>query len=127
MNWRAAVAFLIAVIPNLPGYVTHLTLPVLLLTAVSMAKAVNPSISISVGIEHVYDLNYLYGFVSSWVVYWSLSHFFPAEETLLQACIYEDLESIDGVEYRNDGVHTPEIVSEKYNQTSLSDRELKDV
>ncbi|KAK6384219.1 hypothetical protein LTR65_009791 [Meristemomyces frigidus] len=77
-----------------------------------LAKAVNPSISVSAGIEHVYDMNYLYGFTSASFLYWSLSYFWPAKETLLAACIYEDLAIIDGVEYKNDGVHTPQPVVE---------------
>jgi hypothetical protein len=52
-------------------------------------------------------MNYLYGFTSASFVYWSLSYFFPAKETLLEACIYEDVTVIDGVQYTNDGVHTP--------------------
>lgn len=92
INWRAAVAFIISVTPNIPG----------------LAKAVNPSISISSGIEHIYDMNYLWGFTSAFVLYWGLSWAFPAKETLLDAPIFEDVEVFDGVEYKNDGVHTPE-------------------
>ncbi|KAK4541783.1 hypothetical protein LTR36_007315 [Oleoguttula mirabilis] len=95
-NWRAVIAFVCSVVPNIPG----------------LAKAVNPSISVSAGIEHVYDMNYLYGFTSASFLYWSLSYFWPAKETLLAACIYEDLAIIDGVEYKNDGVHTPQPVVE---------------
>jgi len=57
-------------------------------------------------------MNYLYGFSTACLVYWGLSHFFPATETLLPACIYDDTTIIDGVEFKNDGVHTPEVVSE---------------
>lgn len=59
-----------------------------------------------------YDINYLYGFTSASFLYWALSHFFPATETLLPACIYEDVAVIDGVEYKNDGVHTPQHSAE---------------
>ncbi|KAK3110771.1 hypothetical protein LTR53_014604 [Teratosphaeriaceae sp. CCFEE 6253] len=93
-NWRAAVAFICSVVPNVPG----------------LAKAVNPSVSISPGIEHVYQINYLYGFTTASFLYWTLSHYFPATETLLPACIYDDTTMIDGVEWKNDGVHTPEVV-----------------
>lgn len=87
----------------------------------SLAKAVNPSVSISAGIEHVYDINYLYGFISASFLYWSLSYFFPARETLLPACIYEDVDVIDGVEYKNDGVSTPQQVSD----STVQDEEKK--
>ncbi|KAK4556245.1 hypothetical protein LTR86_006389 [Recurvomyces mirabilis] len=97
VNWRAAVAFTVSVVPNVPG----------------LAKAVNPSVSISAGIEHVYDMNYLYGFTSAAFLYWSLSYFFPAPETIIPASIYEDITVIDGAEYKNDGIHTPQEVVEK--------------
>lgn len=94
INWRAAVAFVISVVPNCPG----------------LAVAVNPSVNISSGIQHIYNMNYLWGFTSALLIYWVLSHFFPAADTLLESSIYEDLEVYDGVEYKNDGVHTPEEV-----------------
>jgi NCS1 family nucleobase:cation symporter-1 len=97
INWRAAVAFLISVIPNLPG----------------LAKAVNPSLKINSGIQHIYDMSYLWGFTSAAVLYVSLNWFFPAKETLLEAPIYEDVSVIDGVGYKNDGVITPEVVKEE--------------
>jgi NCS1 family nucleobase:cation symporter-1 len=91
-NWRAVVAFLVSVVPNIPG----------------LAKAVAPNtVSINAGIQHLYDMNYLWGFFSAIVVYTGLSLIFPAKETLLEAPIYEDTEVYDGVEYVNDGVHTP--------------------
>lgn len=73
-NWRAAVAFLISVCPNVPG----------------LANAVNPDVSIGTGIRHLYNMNYLWGLFSAAIVYWSLSHFFPARETLLQESILDD-------------------------------------
>lgn len=94
INWRAAVAFLLSVTPNIPG----------------LAKAVNPDLNIGSGIEHIYDMSYLWGFSSAVVVYVLLNKFFPAKETLIPAPIYEDISVIDGVEYRNDGVHTPMCV-----------------
>lgn len=83
INWRAAVAFLVSVVPNVPG----------------LAKAVNPSLDIGEGAQHIHDVNYLYGFISAFVLYWALSIFFPAKETLLTECIYDD-ETITGIEYQ---------------------------
>jgi len=34
-----------------------------------------------------------------------LNYFSPAPESLLEACIYEDFTIVDGIEYKNDGVH----------------------
>lgn len=44
-------------------------------------------------------MNYLWGFISAFVLYWQLSYWFPAEETLLAACVYDDGEVIEGVQY----------------------------
>ncbi|KAH8667465.1 allantoin permease [Tricladium varicosporioides] len=89
-NWRAVVAFLVSVVPNIPG----------------MAAQVNPKISAG-GAQYIYDMFYLYGFTSAFVVYCLLSHFFPAQETLISESIFEEVEIIGGVEYRNDGLSTP--------------------
>lgn len=40
-------------------------------------------------------MNYLYGFASATFAYWALSYFFPAHDSLLDACIYEDPDTID--------------------------------
>ncbi|KAF2722915.1 hypothetical protein K431DRAFT_345114 [Polychaeton citri CBS 116435] len=82
INWRAAVAMLVSIVPNMPG----------------LAKAVNPSIKISSGIQHVYDINYLWGFSSAFFLYWLLSTIFPAKETLISASITDDLAVLHGVE-----------------------------
>jgi len=81
-NWRAAVAFLISVVPNIPG----------------MAATVNSKLHISEGINRVYEMYYLWGFTSAWVVYWGLSYIWPAKMTLVEATIYEDenVEVLDG-------------------------------
>lgn len=55
-----------------------------------MAATVNTNLKISDGINHVYEMYYLWGFTSAWVVYWALSRVWPAEETLIKATIHED-------------------------------------
>lgn len=90
-NWRAAAAFMVAVVPLLPG----------------LAIQVNPSVTISEGMRHLYDCSYLYGFLSGGLIYVILSKVFPAEATLLEAPIYDAVVTIDGVEFINDGVHDP--------------------
>lgn len=64
-------------------------------------------------------MNYLYGFASASFLYWSLSHFFPATETLILEAIYEDETVIEEREYENDGVHTPKEagIQEKESET----------
>ncbi|GIZ36896.1 hypothetical protein CKM354_000036200 [Cercospora kikuchii] len=86
INWRAAAAFLISLVPNIPG----------------LAHAVNPSVQIGSGIQHLYDVNYIWGLFSAAFVYWSLSYFFPARETLLEESIHDD-RVLNGVEYKADG------------------------
>lgn len=41
-------------------------------------------------------MNYLYGFASATFTYWGLSYVFPAHDSLLDTCIYEDPDVIDG-------------------------------
>lgn len=86
-NWRAALALLVGVVPNLPG----------------MAKAVNPSIEIG-DAAHIYAMFYLYGFTSTFVTYAALSRLFPDESTLIPEPIFEDVVVVNGIETVNDGV-----------------------
>lgn len=96
INWRAAVAFLVSIAPNLPG----------------LAAAVNTSIELSDGIKHVWDMYYIWGLSSAFFVYWALNYFWPAEKTIISRAIHQDVEVMDGMEVVNDGVHTPEPIGE---------------
>ncbi|ANB14724.1 Dal4p [Sugiyamaella lignohabitans] len=87
MNWRALVSFLIGLGPNLPG----------------LAKAVSPGLNISGGILHVYDINYFYGFYTTALVYFLLSYFWPAKETVIPAPMLAD-----GIIYGVDPSHDSE-------------------
>lgn len=89
-NWRAVVAFLISVVPNIPG----------------MAAQVNPSLTKGVGgAEYVYDMFYIWGFTSAFVSYSLLSRFFPEQSTLIEATISGDpaFEEISASEEKADG------------------------
>jgi nucleobase:cation symporter-1, NCS1 family len=89
-NWRAVVAFLISVVPNIPG----------------MAAQVNPSLKNSVGgAEYVYDMFYIWGFTSAFVSYSLLSRFFPDQSTLIEATIPGEpaFEEISASEEKADG------------------------
>jgi len=99
INWRAAAAFLVAVVPNIPG----------------LAKSVNPNVVINDSIQHIYDMNYLYGFCSAAIVYYVLNRLSPANETLLDNAIYEDIIIQDGIATVNDGVQlSSELKAEKH-------------
>lgn len=78
-NWRAVLAILISAGPNMPGLV----------------YAVNSKINIG-GAIYIYDMNFLYGFASAFLVYISLSWAFPAKETLLDHCIWSDEDVLEG-------------------------------
>jgi len=103
INWRAAAAFLVAVVPNIPG----------------LAKSVNPNVVINDSIQHIYDMNYLYGFCSAAIVYYVLNRLSPANETLLDNAIYEDIIIQDGIATVNDGVQlSSELKAEKHAATT---------
>ncbi|KAI0155794.1 allantoin permease [Pestalotiopsis sp. NC0098] len=89
-NWRAAVAFTIGLVPNLPG----------------MAAAVNTSLDIG-GASYIYDMFYLYGFTSTFAVYAVLSWCFPSPTTLIPHAVHQDILIVNGAEVINDGIHDP--------------------
>ncbi len=72
INWRALVAFLFAVGPNIPG----------------LALSITPTIVISDGAANLYTFDWLYGFVVSIFLYTTLSYIFPAKESLVETTIY---------------------------------------
>ena len=53
VNWRAAVALLVSLVPNLPGYASQIDRRHRILTNISLANAVNSSLYISPGIAHL--------------------------------------------------------------------------
>lgn len=87
-NWRAVVAMLVGSVPNLPG----------------LAAAVNPSLDIG-GAKNIFDMFYLYGLTSTFLVYGALSWVWPARETLVEATLHEEVIIVDGMEVTNDGLH----------------------
>jgi NCS1 family nucleobase:cation symporter-1 len=88
-NWRAAVVFLISIAPNLPG----------------MAHAVTPSLSVGT-IDRIYDISFMWGFTSAFVIYCALNYFWPATETLVQCTIFDEMTMVNGVPVYNDGQAT---------------------
>ncbi|KAH8714592.1 NCS1 nucleoside transporter family protein [Ilyonectria robusta] len=61
VNWRAPVAWIVGVVPCLPGFIA----------------AVDTSVSVSDGATELYYTNYMYGFLSSALVYSVLHFAFP--------------------------------------------------
>ncbi|KAK3634368.1 hypothetical protein LTR56_007345 [Elasticomyces elasticus] len=79
-NWRAFVAFAIAITPNMPG----------------LAKACNPKLTIPVGATYLYSLSWLISTLIAGLVYWLLNKLSPMP-------ISEDSgEVLEGIESRAD-------------------------
>jgi nucleobase:cation symporter-1, NCS1 family len=104
VNWRAAVAFLISIGPNLPG----------------MANAVTPSITVGT-IGDIYDISFMWGFSSGFVIYCALNFFWPAPETLIESTICDEITFVNGVEVFNDGLETP--LEKDHDEKSLEPKE----
>ncbi|KAL3474412.1 permease for cytosine/purines, uracil, thiamine, allantoin-domain-containing protein [Aspergillus californicus] len=74
-NWRALVAFLVSVVPNIPG----------------MAATVNPDLADKIGgAGKIYDMFYFWGYTSAFLTYTGLSLTFPDKETLVPITIAGD-------------------------------------
>lgn len=93
-NWRAVIAFLVSVTPNLPGlYVFLFSIPQYKIINLMLrsAAAVNPSLQGSIGdAQKIYYMFYLYGFTAAFVVYCGLSYVFPPKETFVERGVYDD-------------------------------------
>lgn len=48
-------------------------------------------------------MNYIWGLLSAAIIYFLLSYFFPASETLIPETIHDDDQILDGVDYSDDG------------------------
>ncbi|EJD55098.1 cytosine-purine permease [Auricularia subglabra TFB-10046 SS5] len=77
INWRAGVALLVAVPPNLPGLVS----------------AINPKINVGGGI-YLFNIAYILGFTLAATVYWLLSVWKPAQETMLDRAVFSDRDDV---------------------------------
>lgn len=73
VNWRALVAFLVGVAPNLPGLI----------------NAVNPRIDVGVGV-HPYQFGWLLGFFATATIYVGLSWWCPALEARVERAVLPD-------------------------------------
>ena len=86
------LAFLVAVLPNLPG----------------LAYSINAKTSISSGAKHLYTFDWLYGFVSSIIIYVTMSYIFPKKDSLSSTTIfgYDPEESESDLERRGEAIST---------------------
>lgn len=85
VNWRAVVAFLVGVVPSLPGLI----------------NSVNSNINVGVGV-HPYQFGWILGFVATSLVYCTLTYAFPPRETFIERAIlpdeiYDNAELTEGV------------------------------
>lgn len=84
-NWRAIVAFLAGVAPNMPGFI----------------NGVNPSVDVGVGVRP-YQFGWLLGFTITTIFYVGLEKIFSPRETFIERAVlpdevYERHEEIEGV------------------------------
>ncbi|KAK4459471.1 allantoin permease [Cladorrhinum samala] len=92
-NWRALLAFLVSVVPTIPGMFRLLTMEKL------RAASVDPSITPKIGnANKLYFMFYFWGYTSAFLVYITLSHFFPVPETHVPATIHGDIDFISAAE-----------------------------
>lgn len=80
INFRALIAFIVAITPNLPGLAYSIMQP-------ASSTGVDP-VHISAGARNLYTFDWLFGFVTSIVLYVSLSYIFPARESLVEQTVY---------------------------------------
>lgn len=81
-NWRALVTTVVIITPLLPA----------------LGHKVTPnSVPIPIGLQHLFDFNWIYGFVTSIVLYYSLNVISPHSETLISQVVHADQFSIDGI------------------------------
>ncbi|KAA8577088.1 hypothetical protein MFRU_023g00260 [Monilinia fructicola] len=90
INWRALLALLVAVSPNLPGLAYSIGLTTNKETGVQ-----TDSVKISQGAKNLYSFDWLFGFTVSVVVYTVVSWVFPATESLVESTVYGDM--VEGV------------------------------
>ncbi|KAE8410220.1 permease for cytosine/purines, uracil, thiamine, allantoin-domain-containing protein [Aspergillus pseudocaelatus] len=84
VNWRAVLAFVVGVAPNLPGLI----------------NSVNSEIGVGVGV-HPYQFGWLLGFVATSLVYVLVSMVFPAREALVEVAVMP--EEVYDAREREDG------------------------
>jgi nucleobase:cation symporter-1, NCS1 family len=80
INWRALIAFLAAVIPNIPGLANSIKS--------SGGDGNELGLNIAQGIKNLYTFDWIFGFTMSIFLYTTLSLVFPARQSLVATMIY---------------------------------------
>lgn len=73
VNWRALVTLLLSVGPLMPGF----------------CNSINSSIPLITGMQHFYDVAWVYGTVSSITIFTALSKIFPPTDTFVSKTIFD--------------------------------------
>ncbi|KAG9103519.1 hypothetical protein FRC06_010201 [Ceratobasidium sp. 370] len=99
VNWRALLALVVSVPPNLPGLI----------------NSINPKVSVGAGAQHLYSIAWLLGFSLAGVTYFTASKLFPPTETMLD-------EHISGDDRLNGHDYSDHATDEKSSDIKVSDR-----
>ncbi|KAH6672321.1 permease for cytosine/purines, uracil, thiamine, allantoin-domain-containing protein [Halenospora varia] len=102
INWRALLALIVAVSPNLPG----------LGYSIGMNADGTDSVNISQGAKNLYTFDWLFGFVTSIVVYTACSLIFPAPASLVSETTFGH--DIDAPGSDVESVREGEVLGEKH-------------
>lgn len=86
VNWRAVIAFLVGVAPNMPGFI----------------NSINPDVDVGVG-ARPYSFGWLLGFTATSLVYVASSKIFPPTRTLIDVAVLPDDIYDDGVSVGGSG------------------------
>ncbi|KAF9006929.1 NCS1 nucleoside transporter family [Cyathus striatus] len=106
INWRAAVALLVSVPPNLPG----------------LAHSINPNINVG-NASFLFNISWLFGFFVGGGLYWLLSALYPATETFVEKAILAGDPSMPYQTYDAQSEGDGSIKSEK-NSTKVTATQL---
>lgn len=86
-NWRSLTIMILVIVPMLPA----------------LANKVTPTkVHIPMELSHLFTINWLYGFVTSCVLYYVLNLIFPDRGTLIPSVIHGDVEVVEGVSSNNE-------------------------
>ncbi|THH16283.1 hypothetical protein EW146_g4322 [Bondarzewia mesenterica] len=102
VNWRALVALIVSVPPNLPGLI----------------NSINTNIHVG-GAVYLYDIAYILGFTLASSVFYVLSVVFPAKETMLDHTILGDEEPATAEDSASDEKHGNEKYAVDVTETGI--------
>lgn len=122
INWRALLALIIAVAPNLPGLGYSIGLQTDPVTGAQTDR-----VNISDGAMNLYTFDWLFGFVTSVVVYTGLSAVWVPRDSLVENTVYgnmiEGLGAGMGSDVESEGVIVGESGGEK-NQGGVGEKSI---